>query len=106
MKKERNNTIITEYCYEKTNYNQYQSCSEEKHFLCGRIFVATDIEYGATIYSCPQPCKRCGGIRTLPVLHTIFISVYEKLWVHLKNVFPLNMIFAETGVITLVVYSQ
>ena len=33
MKKERNNTIITEYCYEKTNYNQYQSCSEEKHFL-------------------------------------------------------------------------
>ncbi|MEO4980142.1 hypothetical protein ABH000_20530 [Bacteroides ovatus] len=88
MKKERNNTIITEYCYEmcirdrycyeKTNYNQYQSCSEEKHFLCGRIFVATDIEYDATIYSFPQPRKRCGGIRTLPVLHSIFTSVYKK----------------------------
>lgn len=33
MKKERNNTIMTEYCYEKTNYNLYQSCSEEKQFL-------------------------------------------------------------------------
>lgn len=52
---------------------------------CGKIFVATDIEYGATIYSCPQPCKRCGGIRTLPVLHTIFISVYEKLWENMKK---------------------
>ena len=32
MKKERNNTIITEYCYEKTNYNLYQSCFKEKVF--------------------------------------------------------------------------
>ena len=32
MKKERNNTIITEYCYEKTNYNLYQSCLKEKVF--------------------------------------------------------------------------
>ena len=47
-------------------------------FLCGRIFVATDIEYDATIYSFPQPRKRCGGIRTLPVLHSIFTSVYKK----------------------------
>ena len=85
MKKERNNTIITEYCYEKTNYNQYQSCSEEKHFLCGRIFVATDIEYDATIYSFPQPRKRCGGIRTLPVLHSIFTSVYKKFWENMKK---------------------
>ena len=44
-----------------------------------------NIEYHATIYSCPQPCKRCGGIRTLPVLHTIFISVYEKLWEEMKK---------------------
>ena len=83
MKKERNNTIITEYCYEKTNYNQYQSCSEEKHFLCGRIFVATDIEYDATIYSFPQPRKRCGGIRTLPVCiaySVLFIKRNGKIW--------------------------
>ena len=85
MKKERNNTIITEYCYEKTNYNQYQSCSEEKHFLCGRIFVATDIEYDATIYSFPQPRKRCGGIRTLPVLHSIFTSFYKKKWKNMEK---------------------
>jgi hypothetical protein len=32
MKKERNNVIITEYCYEKTNYNLYQSCLRKKIF--------------------------------------------------------------------------
>ena len=60
---------------------------------CGKIFVATDIEYGATIYSCPQPCKRCGGIRTLLVLHTIFISVYEKLWENMKKKIRILEIF-------------
>ena len=52
---------------------------------CGKIFIGKNIEYHATIYSCPQPCKRCGSIRTLPVLHTIFISVYEKLWEDMKK---------------------
>lgn len=33
MKKEGSYTIITEYCYEKTNYNLYQSCLKEKVFL-------------------------------------------------------------------------
>ena len=48
------------------------------HVQRKNIFVATDIEYDATIYSFPQPRKRCGGIRTLPVLHSIFTSVYKK----------------------------
>ncbi len=89
MKKERNNTIITEYCYEKDKLQSISIMLKGKSIFrcteCGKIFIGKNIEYHATIYSCPQPCKRCGGIRTLPVLHTIFISVYEKLWEDMKK---------------------
>lgn len=45
---------------------------------CGKIFVAPDFEYAATIYSAPQPCKRCGNIRTLPVCHILFKWFYKE----------------------------
>lgn len=48
--------------------------------LCGKIFVAPDFEYAATPCSIPQPCKRCGGIRTLPVYHILLKSIYKKIW--------------------------
>lgn len=47
---------------------------------CSKIFIALDLEYAATIYSCPQVCKRCGSIRTLPIYHIPFISFYKKIW--------------------------
>ena len=52
---------------------------------CGKIFIGKNIEYDATIYSFPQPRKRCGGIRTLPVLHSIFTSVYKKIWKNMEK---------------------
>ena len=48
---------------------------------CGKIFVASDFEYAATTYSVPQPCKRCGSIRTLPAYHILF----KDLGRHGKN---------------------
>lgn len=47
---------------------------------CSKIFVAPDWEYCATVYSAPQPCKRCGSIRTLPVYHILFKSFYKSIW--------------------------
>lgn len=47
---------------------------------CGKIFVASDFEYCATTFSNPQPCKRCGSIRTLPIYHILFTSFYKKIW--------------------------
>lgn len=35
---------------------------------CKKIFWAPDVEYYATIYSDLMPCKRCGSIRTMPLL--------------------------------------
>ena len=34
---------------------------------CGKHFKAPDIEYCATTFSMPQPCPKCGSIRTRPV---------------------------------------
>ena len=46
---------------------------------CKKIFWAPDVEYGATVYSMPMPCKRCGSIRTMPLLmpHYWF---YKGIW--------------------------
>ena len=46
---------------------------------CKKIFVAPDIELGAMVYSVPMPCKRCGSIRTMPLLmpHYWF---YKGIW--------------------------
>ena len=33
---------------------------------CGEKFKGLDIEWMATIFSCPQPCPKCGSIRTRP----------------------------------------
>lgn len=53
---------------------------------CGKIFVASDFEYVATTYSVPQPCKRCGSIRTLPAYHILFKSVYKKIWEDMEKI--------------------
>lgn len=52
---------------------------------CGKFFMAPDIEYGATVFSVPQPCKRCGSIRTLPVLGLLDYHVYKKMWKEMEN---------------------
>jgi len=52
---------------------------------CGKLFLAPDIEYGATVLSVPQHCKRCSSIRTLPLLNLLFISIYKKIWDDMKN---------------------
>lgn len=51
---------------------------------CGKRFIAPDIEYMATAYSVPQPCPRCGSIRTRPVGLFPFTLlsdwVYKSVW--------------------------
>ena len=46
---------------------------------CKKIFLAPDVEYGAMVYSVPMPCKRCGSIRTMPLLMPHY-GVYKKIW--------------------------
>lgn len=52
---------------------------------CGKIFFAQDIEFNATIYSVPQPCKRCGTIRTYPLLGFMSKSLYKKIWEQMEK---------------------
>lgn len=52
---------------------------------CGNKFKAPDIEWGATIYSVPQPCPKCGGMHTKPAWFFNFLSLpenftYKRLW--------------------------
>lgn len=47
---------------------------------CGKLFLAPDIEFGATVLTVPQPCKRCGSIRTLPLWGVLSKSIYKKIW--------------------------
>lgn len=46
---------------------------------CGKIFSVSDIELNATTYSVPQPCKRCGSIRTYPLSSFLSKSSYKKI---------------------------
>ena len=46
---------------------------------CRKIFWALDVEYGAMVYSVPMPCKRCGSIRTMPLLMPYY-WVYKGIW--------------------------
>lgn len=47
---------------------------------CGKFFIATDIEYKATIYSVPQACNRCGSIKTLHIYGILRYKTYKKIW--------------------------
>lgn len=52
---------------------------------CGKRFKAPDIEYMATVYSIPQPCPKCGSIRTLPaggfgLFGLRHKDVYKEIW--------------------------
>lgn len=46
---------------------------------CKKIFLAPDVEYGAMVYSVPMPCKRCGSIRTMPLLMPYY-WFYKDVW--------------------------
>ena len=48
--------------------------------------LCASFEYAATTYSVPQPCKRCGSIRTLPAYHILFKSVYKKIWEDMEKI--------------------
>lgn len=56
---------------------------------CGKKFIAPDIEYMATAYSTPQPCHRCGSIRTRPASLFPFIfggnSDYKWIWERMED---------------------
>lgn len=47
---------------------------------CKKVFLAPDMEYNATFFSLPIPCKHCGSRRTMPMWHRLAKSVYEKIW--------------------------
>ena len=52
---------------------------------CKKVFLAPDIEYGATVYSMPMPCKRCGSIRTLPLLQLTAYLFYKGVWKNMEQ---------------------
>ena len=56
---------------------------------CGKRFIAPGIEYMATAYSTPQPCLRCGSIRTRPagLFPSIFggNSDYKWIWERMEE---------------------
>ena len=54
---------------------------------CGEKFKAPDIEYCATAYSMPQPCPKCGSIRTRPVslFGKLTERVYRSIWERMEK---------------------
>lgn len=52
---------------------------------CGKIFFAPDVELNATAFSVPQPCKRCGSIRTYPISNILSKSFYKEIWEKMEN---------------------
>lgn len=56
---------------------------------CGKRFIAPDIEYMATAYSVPQPCPRCGSIRTRPAGLFPFTLInnlnYKCIWERMEK---------------------
>ena len=45
---------------------------------CHKIFIDVDIEWGATIYSVPMKCQKCGSSHTLPIFAPKLI--YRDIW--------------------------
>ena len=55
---------------------------------CKKVFLAPDVEYYATVYSVPMPCKRCGSIRTMPLLmphYWFYKGIWETMERNKKN---------------------
>jgi len=54
---------------------------------CGEMFRAEDIEWGATVFSVPQPCPNCGSIRTMPwgLMSFLCKSVYKSIWKQMEE---------------------
>lgn len=49
---------------------------------CGKVFKAPDIEYLATVYSCPQPCPSCGSDHSYPVFQRFRKRAYVGIGNH------------------------
>lgn len=56
-----------------------------------KYFFAPDIEFCATIYSVPQPCKRCGSIRTYPLLGFMYKSFYKEIWEQMEIISKIRL---------------
>ena len=55
---------------------------------CGNKFKAPDFEYMATIFSVPQPCPKCGSMRTRPasfLLGKLKDKAYEPIWKNMEE---------------------
>ena len=54
---------------------------------CGKHFKAPDIEYCATTFSMPQPCPKCGSIRTRPasLFRKVTEEVYRGIWERMEG---------------------
>ncbi len=59
---------------------------------CSNMFRAADIEYGATIYSVPQPCPKCGSKHTMPIGPGHLLGkfnplrpTYQRIWKEADN---------------------
>lgn len=60
---------------------------------CGNNFNAPDYEYAATVYSMPQPCLKCGSIRTLPkrfysfpwIFLPLALMAYKNIWKNMQT---------------------
>lgn len=50
----------------------------------GHFFKSHDVEYGATSYSTPQRCTKCGSVRTLPGIFARKKD-YEKIWEEIEK---------------------
>lgn len=64
---------------------------------CGKHFKAPDIEYCATTFSMPQPCPKCGSIRTRPVslFGTLKDQMYEGIWERMEENKSINDFYKE-----------
>lgn len=52
---------------------------------CGERFIATAMEWNATVFLTPMPCPKCGSMHTYPAGLTNFGGLfgpgfYKKIW--------------------------
>ena len=56
---------------------------------CGKVFIAPDIEFCATILSQPMPCPKCGSCHTYPYnpfdLLKTQRKAYEAIWKQMEQ---------------------
>ncbi len=54
---------------------------------CKKIFMGLDVELGATAYTMPVACPRCGSKHTMPFSPLSLFSrrQYKKIWEHMDK---------------------